>query len=676
VAKRIVVEVQHDFLHKIANAHRPLRAVEELAWNSLDADATLVEISFDRSPIDGVAAIRIKDNGTGITPERAAASFEKLGNSWKKGRESDGGRHLHGKIGQGRFSAFALGAYVRWTSRFQVGNAVNTFDITGTQQHIKDFEMTEPAPVTGTETGTEVHITEIAESLKSLLGEEAPQKLAERFAAYARKYPIRIIYDGRELDLAGFQEDTRDYDVVATGPTGKHLTAQLAVIEWKTKVNRDIYLCDSAGFPLVAVPANVTTKKGFNFNAYLRSDSFRELLPAEDLEVAEMHPDIAALLAQARIVVRDHFRNRSAEDARDLVKQWKESDVYPYVGQPKDEVERVERQVFDVLALNVNEYLPSFRDLNEKTKRFSFVMMKTALENDPSTLRKIFAEVINLPQEKRAELAELLETTTLTGIIEASKLIVDRLKFVAGFEHMLFNKDMKAALLERTQLHRILVQNTWLFGEQFSLTVDDQGLTEVLRQHLKLLGKDRKELAPVKTAKGTPGILDAMLSRRVPRNDPAELEHLVIEWKRPAVKIDEKIVGQLKKYAFAVAMDERFKHTGTRWTMIAVSNEIDDQVEWSYFGQGKPDPGLIEHVPQSNMRLYVRTWGQLIHGCRSRLEFVQKKLGAMASKDSGVGHLRRIYAEYLPSENAAKKARARRTETARGTRPADDSSRR
>jgi hypothetical protein len=48
-----------------------------------------------------------------------------------------------------------------------------------------------------------------------------------------------------------------------------------------------------------------------------------------------------------------------------------------------------------------------------------------------------------------------------------------------------------AWLKERSQLHRMIADNnTWIFGEEFNLTVDDQSLTEVLRKHRKLIGEN------------------------------------------------------------------------------------------------------------------------------------------------------------------------------------------
>ena len=55
---------------------------------------------------------------------------------------------------------------------------------------------------------------------------------------------------------------------------------------------------------------------------------------------------------------------------------------------------------------------------------------------------------------------------------------------------MLFDSELKKSFKERAQLHRILADNTWVFGEEFALTVDDRSLTEVLRQHLKSAGQE------------------------------------------------------------------------------------------------------------------------------------------------------------------------------------------
>ena len=102
----------------------------------------------------------------------------------------------------------------------------------------------------------------------------------------------------------------------------------------------------------------------------------------------------------------------------------------------------------------------------------------------------------------------MLERASLAAIINASKVVADRLDFLAGLELLLFDRESKRTLLERRQLHRVLADHTWVFGEEFNLTVDDQSLTAVLRKHLGLLGRDASDADPVVTAGGSIGIVD------------------------------------------------------------------------------------------------------------------------------------------------------------------------
>ena len=114
-------------------------------------------------------------------------------------------------------------------------------------------------------------------------------------------------------------------------------------------------------------------------------------------------------------------------------------------------------------------------------------MLRQAIGSGPEELQLILNEVLDLPEQKQKELAKLLEEASLANVISASKLVADRLKFLNGLETLLFDPEHKSRLKERSQLHRIIADNnTWLFGEEFNLTVDDQSLTEVLRTHRNL----------------------------------------------------------------------------------------------------------------------------------------------------------------------------------------------
>ena len=57
----------------------------------------------------------------------------------------------------------------------------------------------------------------------------------------------------------------------------------------------------------------------------------------------------------------------------------------------------------------------------------------------------------------------------MAHIISASRSIADRLDFLQALRHLTGDPDTKGALLERQQLHLILEDETWVFGEEYAL---------------------------------------------------------------------------------------------------------------------------------------------------------------------------------------------------------------
>jgi hypothetical protein len=89
-----------------------------------------------------------------------------------------------------------------------------------------------------------------------------------------------------------------------------------------------------------------------------------------------------------------------------------------------------------------------------------------------------------VPKDKQDEFAALLRKTSLMAMINAAKVVTDRLDFLKGLEYVLYNKDAKEALLERSQLHKLVSRNTWIFGDEYYLVNNDESLTNVLRKHI------------------------------------------------------------------------------------------------------------------------------------------------------------------------------------------------
>lgn len=127
-----------------------------------------------------------------------------------------------------------------------------------------------------------------------------------------------------------------------------------------------------------------------------------------------------------------------------------------------------------------------------------------------------------------------------------------------------------------------------------------------------------------------------------------EYDYLIVELKRPTKKIDSEVLSQIESYAMAVANDERFHGIKTRWTFIAVSNELDEfakrkanQRDWPR-GKVYDDAGL-------NITVWAKPWADIINDARSRLRFFSKQLSYEASRDSAKAYLKRAHEKYIPN---------------------------
>ena len=149
---------------------------------------------------------------------------------------------------------------------------------------------------------------------------------------------------------------------------GLEYPVDLHIIEWSTDTKRTLYLCSGEGFPVDQVETRFHVP-GFSFSAYLKSPYVERLHNEERIGLAEMDPALNGAVERARYAIKDYFRERAAERAQTVVDAWKAADVYPYRGEPQTPVERAERQMFDIVAVHVQEIAPDIGEVSTKTKR-------------------------------------------------------------------------------------------------------------------------------------------------------------------------------------------------------------------------------------------------------------------------------------------------------------------
>lgn len=640
------VELDQQHLERLG-ATAPITGLIELIWNALDADADEVKVEFGRNALDGIEEIRVVDNGHGMTQQEVVDGFGRLGGSWKRNaQQSKGGRALHGRDGRGRFLAAGLGGRLRWhTVAVDPDDPSKrlALDVELKVSTLSHVEVSDPKP-TDEETGTRVLIDGFVSEPSGLNGDTPIEKLTGVFGLYLQTNNAHLTFDRTEIEPDKLQTNRGELEVPAPGGD----SALLVVIEWNRRVERGLFLCDERGTPLGEVHPGIQAP-GFEFTAYIHWTGFQT---DNELAVADLGSgDSKAVIESARDKLREYFKERAKEKTREQITEWKDQNVYPFEGEAESKVEQAARDVFDVVALSASSAV----NASEKPgRRLSLRLLREALENDPGSLHKVLGEVLDLKQDRLEELSALLDRTPLTALIATSKEITDRLEFLKGLEELVLGDGSKH-VKERSQLHRILAGETWVFGEEYALAADDNSLTTVLKKHLEYLG--RSELAEdvsgeVLDAEGSRAIVDLMLARSLSQQRNRR-EHLVIELKAPKVKVGDEQAQQIKKYADAVAADPRFNTNEVSWDFIIVSGEVTGITDRERRATNTPYGQITD---ADGLRIWVLTWADVLDDAGHRLKFVRDLLDYQPDAEQALEYLRTTHEKYLPEQIAEPEA--------------------
>lgn len=413
----IKVEVKKDHLDKVSKAP-VLTALTELIWNSFDADADIVQVAIDRNDF-GLQSITVKDDGHGIIHQDAKKLFSSLGGSWKglKGL-SPKGRFLHGKEGQGRFKSFAIGRSIEWATRFKVNDDIWAYSIKGKADNKANFYPTEPQISNSNDLGTTVSIHEPHKEFTSINTERLLEHFSSVFAIYLSKYPsISLYVDGKKVDPESQIENKTALPLDNVCYEGTEYPYEVHLIEWNCKTPNEMQLCDHNGFPLLPYEKSIRGTSDFSYTAYLKSDHISKLSSVGTLGLGELEPSLSKPIQSAVSLIKNHFMLRRIEQSADQIRKWKDENVYPYSADLSGPIEEAERQVFDILALNISEQIPEFNKSDLKLKKFQFRLLKQIVGSKPDDLHIILTEVLNLSKGKQSELAELLKEAWTSQIL-------------------------------------------------------------------------------------------------------------------------------------------------------------------------------------------------------------------------------------------------------------------
>lgn len=270
-------------------------------------------------------------------------------------------------------------------------------------------------------------------------------------------------------------------------------------------------------------------------------------------------------------------------------------------------------------------------------------LLHVAVTERPESLDRILQEVLNLPDDVRDELADILDHSSLPEVIRAANEVTRRIELLTGLRALVYDSDAAKAMREVDQLHPLVRDNVWLFGDQWHLTRSESSLTNVLRSVAPNECVLEEDLVNGKIVRldGTEGRVDLMLHRDVETS--TGFRRLIVELKRPSDALNQKHLTQVKGYVQAL-MDSQ-SVTAERWEFWLVGSRTHRDLE--------PDIAQRERARGhatvgDNYDIFVVTWQELIDKRLHELSFIRKQLDYDISQDEAVERLRARHGLLIP----------------------------
>ena len=295
--------------------------------------------------------------------------------------------------------------------------------------------------------------------------------------------------------------------------------------------------------------------------------------------------------------------------------------------------------MFDVVAVVAS---PAIKSAPKVAKRMTLKLLQESVRSEPSRTRRVLEAVIQLKDDDKEILADLLDRTELSSIIEMTGTVTGRLDFIRAFSDHLYEPTTAREFREVDQLHPMLLRELWIFGDEWNLSTSESALSTVVKGAVETVEGIEYRPRPVMLGDedASRKRVDLAFSRHFSESESTR--NLVVELKRPgALRLAH--LTQVQGYAAAITGDARVQDTSSRWDFVLVGTKIGGDLKATK--QVGMDQDLYSVT--DNYRLYVLTWARLIERAQQRLEGLREALDLEVDADHGRSYLREKHGDLI-----------------------------
>ena len=619
-------------------------AIAEYIWNGFDAQATAVEVNFEtEGPFGQVTKLSVTDNGVGIPAGQLKKKFTPFFESEKAVKRREENIGLEGKNGYGRLTFYKFAGRANWHTCYEDNKNVLLYDITVQADSLDDYRATKPVPAKR-KTGTTVAFTRLsAEIHQEYFTRQIKPFILNEFAWYLeinKQRGLELRIQGERIACQPLMADQQEFilEVEKEEAKGEKWIFQGTYVQWKNRQNDEysrFYFLNEDGRFKYKMNTRLN-KKGDNFfhSVIIKSPFFDSFSFYEEDEEDESKPTLFAgsashkvfksLTGQLNTFLRKKRKPFLHRSAAALVMNFEKEAVMPAFG--NNPWDRLRKNNLETLIKGLYEAEPAlFSALNTEQKKTFLHLLNLALDSDErDNLFAILENIVELDAEDRATLRDVLQTTRLSDVTRALRLVRDRLAAIATLKELVFNPKLRAN--ERDHLQKVMEAHYWILGEQYSLVCAAEAKFETaLRNYLHLL-RPGENAAPRIDHPDKLREMDIFLVRQL--WGTRLVNNVVVELKSPTtVKVlSAKQLNQIKTYMDVILSVDAFNaETNCTWDFFLIGQDYDSSIaneKKNAEHHGEKD--LVFKV--GNYRIYVKKWSEVFIDVELRLKWLVDKL--------------------------------------------------
>lgn len=381
----------------------------------------------------------------------------------------------------------------------------------------------------------------------------------------------------------------------------------------------------------------------------LNTDLFRNL----DLDTLG-EAEINNLKNTIKDTVNDFFKAKNKRFDK-FLKDLEKDKYYPYQNNEHPASKSQEVLFKKVAYLLEDEHKLIQKD--DKIRNFLYPLLDKAIGN--GNIEYIFKKVLKLSEESLEKFHNLLEKTDLEDVVHFASVVAEKTEFLE-FLHELTYGEISKHLKERSQLHKIVEDQLWLFGENYNGTPKlwsdkkiGNTLIELREKYFEYEPTNEDENLIELDERGLNDITDLFFfNEKITDSDVKEI--MVVELKAPKCAISKKELNQIDEYAFTIEQNSALPNEKVKYKLILISSRLTKYAKSQVKSRRLtfPDnPFLYDRKTEKNIEVYVMEWSELIEQNNRKLSYLANKLNI---KDKSVKKkFEKEYAELIDEKISA-----------------------